>query len=147
MRPPILALATTLALAAPLAHATRPATPNEPVAGRDAKDVGKPMLTAREVMRDITPYIPEIRACYLTQAARAKKTATGQVSLELVIRPTGGIFALHVTAPGVKGAGLERCLRQRADAWRFAEAPGHTTAIVPFLFLKTNAPGAGPTGP
>ena len=140
-----LALVAVLGAAAS-AHAARPWTPDKPVAGRDAKDVGKPMLTAREVMRDVTAYIPEIRTCYLAASARAK-TATGQVMVELVIRPTGVVALVHATTPGLAGDAVERCLRRRSAAWRFAEAPGHTTAQIPFLFLKTHAPGAGPTGP
>ena len=142
MRNLAITLALALASTAPLASTARAEPRPSPARAPDER--GRAMLSAGEVMRDFAFWQPEVRACYLAHAAK-QRTATGRLSLELVIRPAGSVLTLAVTAPGVKGAALERCIEASAKDWHFAYAPGHTTAVIPLLFLRTRAPGAGPT--
>ena len=101
-------------------------------------------LSATEVMRYFdADYLPQVRDCYLQHAAR-QRTATGRLTLELVIRPVGTILMITVTAPGVKGTKLERCVRESSEEWHFPDRAGFTAVQIPITLVKTRAPGAGP---
>jgi hypothetical protein len=118
-------------LAAPVARARR----EDPDASLSAKDVAT----------SFAPYVPAVRTCYLTHARG--KAVDGTLRLELIIHPNGLIFRFGFAAPGVVGpplGKLDTCLRGLAPSWRFPERRGYTTAVLPFLFQRTNAPGAGP---
>ncbi len=109
-------------------------------------DVDRKTLAAEEVERYVAPYFPAIRTCYLTHAKAARK-ATGELRIELVIHRNGSIFQSTVATPGVVGAArkrLEACVRKEVTAWRFPVRKRFTTALVPYHFHKTTAPGAGP---
>ena len=98
-------------------------------------------LTAAELSRYIEPYVPEVRACYLTRVPA--RQGTGELRLELVVAPDGSVRRLGVVAPGVRGKKLEACVRAAAASWHFPVRPGHTTAAIPFYFQRTR----GNTGP
>lgn len=102
-------------------------------------------LSAAEVQRAFEPYVPEVRACYLNNARG--KTVDGTLRLELIVHPSGKIFRFGFAAPGVKPpwlGKLDACLRALTEAWQFPARKGYTTAVLPFLFQRTTAPGAGP---
>ncbi len=102
-------------------------------------------LTAKEITAAFTPYQPGVRTCYLANAKN--KEATGELRLELVIHRDGSIFRFGFMAPGVNKrwqARLDACLRERSRSWSFPVRRGFTSAVLPFVFLKTNAPNAGP---
>lgn len=102
-------------------------------------------LSAREVQTYFEPYVPAVRACYLEHAKG--KRVTGALRLELIIHHHGQVFRFGFAAPGVEKpqlAKLDTCLRALASTWRFPVRKGFTTAVLPFVFLKTTAPGAGP---
>jgi hypothetical protein len=102
-------------------------------------------LTAKEVARYFEPYVPGVRACYLTRTKG--KTVNGKLRLELIIHHAGHIFRFGFDAPGVDKptrAKLDKCLRGLVPSWRMPARKGFTTVVLPFLFLKTTAPGAGP---
>lgn len=129
-----------LALALPLGVA---------VAGEETKpggdDVDTPTLTAKEVARYFEPYAPAVRRCYIDHAR--SKTAEGTLRLELIIHSNGSIFKFGYAAPGVVAphlARLDRCLRKLPPTWRFPVRRGFTSAVIPFLFVRVHAPGAGP---
>lgn len=118
-----------------LLAATATARPDDPSA----------TLTAAEVQRYFAPYLPEIRGCYLA-SARAK-SATGELRLELIVHPNGSVYRFGFVAPGVRPphlGKLDSCLRALASSWHLVERKGFTTAVVPFFFQRTSAPGAGP---
>ncbi len=102
-------------------------------------------LTSAEVQTSFAPYLPEVRACYL---ANARGTGvTGVLRLELIIHPNGSVYRFGFAAPGVRGRSLARldgCLRALATSWHLPERKGFTSAVVPYLFQRTSAPGAGP---
>jgi hypothetical protein len=103
-------------------------------------------LTAKEIERYAAPYLPAIKACYL-EHARGLRSATGELSLRLVVYRDGGVVELSVEAPGVTGKrlrGLERCVRTQVAGWHFPPRSELTTAILPYYFLKLDLPGTGP---
>ena len=106
-------------------------------------DTEAPTLSAAEVQKYFAPYVAGVRACYVASALGAD----GTLRLELIIQPDGGVFRLAFTAGGVGGAArskLDACLRKRAASWHFPVRSRYTTAVLPFLFQETRAPGAGP---
>lgn len=128
-----------------LADAPAPSPP--PDAGSErVLDVDRKTLSAEEVERYVAPYFPAVRTCFLTHAKAARK-ATGELRIELVIHRDGSVFQSTVGTPGVVGAArkrLEACVRKQVTAWRFPVRKRFTTALVPYHFHKTTAPGAGP---
>jgi hypothetical protein len=101
------------------------------------------ILTQKEIETAIAPHVPAILACYKEHASKQKR-ATGEIQLEMLIRPEGTVHRLWVRARGVTGQGLNDCVKKLATTWRFPEKDGFTNAIVPFFFQKTNAKGTGP---
>jgi hypothetical protein len=111
-------------------------------AGPDASDR---TLSAREVQTYFAPYVPAVRECVI--AYGKGRHATGALRLELIIHHHGHVYRFGFAAPGVEKpwlGKLDTCLRGLAKTWRFPVRTGFTTAVLPFLFLKTSAPGAGP---
>jgi hypothetical protein len=102
-------------------------------------------LSAKEVAKYFAPYAPAVRACYLNNAK--SREATGVLRLELVIHHNGSVFRFGFAAPGVIKPWqprLDACLRKLAKTWRFPLRKGFTSAVLPFVFLRSNAPGSGP---
>lgn len=102
-------------------------------------------LSAKEVAAYFAPYVADVRGCYLSNAK--SKGATGDLRLELVIHHNGSIFRFGFASPGVISPWrprLDACLRRLSKTWKFPLRKGFTSAVLPFVFLKTNAPGAGP---
>jgi hypothetical protein len=102
-------------------------------------------LTAKEVQKYFEPYVPAVRSCYVASAH--SKSADGTLRLELIIHPSGSIFKFGFAAPGVEKpwlARLDACLRKLAASWHFPVRTRFTTVVLPFLFQRTAAPGAGP---
>jgi hypothetical protein len=112
------------------------------VAGPDDPDR---TLSARDVQTYFAPYVPGVRACFLANAKG--KHVSGVLRLELIIHHHGRIYRFGFVAPGVEKpwlAKLDTCLSALAKTWRFPVRKGFTSAVLPFVFLKTSAPGAGP---
>lgn len=109
-----------------------------------AESHGK-LLTAAEVQKSFAPYAPAVLRCYLTHAKN--REATGTLRLELIIHRDGSVFRFGFVAPGVRKPWLSRldgCLREKATTWRFPVRYGFTSAMLPFIYVKSNSPGAGP---
>jgi hypothetical protein len=104
-------------------------------------------LSARDIQTALAPYAADVRTCYATHVPDTAGAGSGALRLELTVEPAGRIARLKVSAPGVAEpavGNLDRCLRRRVAAWRLPARAGFTTAIVPFLFHRAAAPGAGP---
>ncbi len=102
-------------------------------------------LTAKDLATYFAPYVPEVRRCYVANAR--SKTADGTLRLELIVHPSGSIYKFGFAAPGVVSpwlVKLDACLRKLVPTWHFAVRTRFTTAVLPFMFIKTAAPGAGP---
>ncbi len=111
------------------------------------EDVDRPFLTASELARYGSPYVGDIRGCYLAHAT--SRTATGELRLSLIIAPGGHVFSLAITAPGVGKRALramDACIRAHAEGWQFPVRRGFTPAELPFLFVRAvRAPGPFPS--
>lgn len=98
-------------------------------------------LTAVEVNHYIQPYRNEIRSCYLASASG------GTLDLSLIIHRDGSVYQLTVVtrhlAPRAARR-IDRCIQKLSARWHFPVRRGFTTVTVPFRFVKTVAPGAGP---
>ncbi len=92
-------------------------------------------LSARDLTTYVEPYVPAIKACYLTHATGKKPT--GALRLELVIAPDGNVQKLVVVAPGVRGGKLAACVREASAAWHFPVRRGFTSGVIPFYFQRT----------
>jgi len=115
-----------------------------PAASAHREDPGA-TLSAVDVATYFAPNVPAVRGCYLTHARG--KAMDGTLRLELIIHPNGLVFRFGFAAPGVVAPALrklETCLRDLVPSWHFPERKGYTTAVLPFLFQRTQAPGAGP---
>jgi hypothetical protein len=102
-------------------------------------------LEAREVAAEVRPYAPEIERCYLDRLDDVR--LAGRLDLTFVIGRDGHIVSLHTTAPGLPSRTVERmasCIREAVDAVHFPARRNDTTAVVPYFFQHTNAPGGGP---
>jgi hypothetical protein len=102
-------------------------------------------LSAKDLQKYFEPYVPAVKACYLANARG--KTVDGTLRLELIVHPTGKILRFGFAAPGVTKPArgkLDGCLRKLVPSWSFPARKGFTSAVLPFLFLKTTAAGAGP---
>jgi len=102
-------------------------------------------LEAREVAAEVRPYAAEIERCYLDRLDDVHRA--GRLDLTFVIGRDGHIVSLHTAAPGLPSRTVERmaaCIREALEVVHFPERRNDTTAIVPYLFQHTNAPGGGP---
>ncbi len=103
-------------------------------------------MSADEVNHYALAYLPRVARCYHRYAAPERR-ATGDLQLYLVISRAGKVVYSEVTAPGVsmlRFAYLERCLKREVATWSFPVRTGFTNAVIPYYFLHTRAPNAGP---
>lgn len=120
-----------------------------PIAAAQAQgggDPDQPTLNASDLKKYFAPYIVGVKDCYV--ASSRGRTATNLLRLEIVIRPDGTVSRFAFKAPGVIGTSLrvlDGCLRSLSETWHFPVRRGFTTAVLPFQFQRTYAPGAGPT--
>lgn len=111
-----------------------------------ADNVEERGLTAEQIQRYASGYFPEIKACYL-EHGRKSRSATGELSLRLIVHRNGYVHEFALDAPGVRGRHLrklEGCVRMQVLGWHFPVRRDFTTAILPYYFLYLDVPGAGP---
>jgi hypothetical protein len=105
----------------------------------------EPFLAAREITAQVAPHRPEIQRCYLDHRTDVRRA--GHLDVTLVIARSGEVRALRIAAPGLPARAtraVQACIHELVAALRFPERRNDTTAIVPYYFQKTSAPGAGP---
>jgi hypothetical protein len=90
-------------------------------------------LSVPEVQKVVRENLPRIQYCYDKAAAEAD-TPTGEVSLHLEIEATGKVGSSHVTAPGVNGSALGKCLGKSIKRWRFPATNTPTIVDYPLVF-------------
>jgi len=106
------------------------------------KDV---FLAASEIAAAVRPYGPDIERCYLDRLDDVR--LAGRLDLTFVIGRDGYVVSLDASAPGLPARTVKRvsaCIREAVDAIHFPARRTDTTAIVPYLFQHTSAPGSGP---
>lgn len=137
---------TTLALCLLLPTIAWAHDPNAPSQGRTRDDLASRTLTSEQVAHYSGAYLPAVRACYVGNAATARR-ATGELELRIVVDRGGHVSQLDVEAPGVTGwrlRDLDACLRDEVMTWRFPLRRQSTTARVPYYFQQLRVPSAGP---
>jgi hypothetical protein len=102
-------------------------------------------LEASEVAAEVRPYAPDIERCYLDRLGDIHRA--GRLDLTFVIGRDGHVVSLDAAAPGLPSRTVHQvaaCIREAVDPIHFPARRADTTAIVPYLFQHTNAPGGGP---
>lgn len=102
-------------------------------------------LEVSEVAATMKPYGEDINRCYLDAAADVK--GAGKLEITLSIHRTGKLDAIDVATPGLpkKVAGrVATCVKSVVEKTAFPARRSPTTAIVPFFYQHTAAPGSGP---
>jgi len=140
------------AITAPIAAAGRTEPPGTSLTTGDLRLTGagrpshpQPFLEAREIAAEVHPYAPEIERCYLERLGDVRRA--GRLDLTLVIGRDGDVVSLAAAAPGLPARTarqVESCIREAVSALHFPERRSDTTAVVPYYFQHTYAPGAGP---
>ena len=110
-------------------------------------------LAAAETGKDLGPH--DVRAelgaidaaigqCYV---AAVGEGVGGQLEVMLTIHRKGIVDAIDVRAPGVGAkafAKIETCVRAQLDGFVFPARKAGVTAVLPYVWQKTTAVGAGP---
>jgi hypothetical protein len=105
----------------------------------------EPALTASDVFALVAPHGPEIERCYMDAVGESRRG--GRLDLRFVIARDGEVLALHAAAstlPARMLRNVETCIRSEVQAVRFPERRNDTTAVVPYVFQRTEAPNSGP---
>lgn len=137
---------TTIVLSLLLSTVAWAHDPNAPSSGRTRDDLATRTLTSEQVAHYAGGYLPAIRACYVANAATARRS-TGELELEIVIDRGGHVSQLTTRAPGVTGwrlLDLDNCIRDEVMTWRFPIRRQSTTAVLPYYFQQIRIPSAGP---
>ncbi len=102
-------------------------------------------LEASEVAAEVRPYAPDIERCYLDRLGDVRRA--GKLDVMFVIGRDGYVVSLAAAAPGLPARTVRpvtACIREAVDPIHFPARRSDTTAIVPYYFQHTNAPGGGP---
>jgi len=102
-------------------------------------------LEASEIAAEVRPYAPDIERCYLDRLGDVRRA--GRLDLTFVIGRDGHVVSLDAAAPGLPTRTVHQvaaCIREAVEPIHFPARRADTTAIVPYLFQYTNAPGGGP---
>lgn len=102
-------------------------------------------LDASEVAAQMRYYTTDINGCYLASARQVK--GAGKLEIKLEIHRTGNIDSIDVKTPGLPPAVSKKiasCVTAIITDTAFPERKAPTTAIVPFFYQHTAAPGSGP---
>jgi hypothetical protein len=103
------------------------------------------VLEASEVAAEVRPYAPDIERCYTDRLDDIRHA--GRLALTFVIGRDGHVVSLDAAAPGLPTRTVHQmaaCIREVVDPIHFPARRADTTAVVPYLFQHTNAPGGGP---
>lgn len=100
-------------------------------------------LTAEQVQHYAGAYLRTVRDCYAA-SAQDVRSATGEMTLQLIVLRGGGAIVERLDAPGIFGkrlGALTSCVRQEVDRWHFPIARNDTVAIIPYVFHKVREAG------
>lgn len=105
----------------------------------------EPFLTAGEITAPVAPHVPDIERCYLDRLGDSRHG--GHLELTLVIARDGSVVSVKAAASGLPAKTahkVEACIREIVETVQFPSRRSDTTAVVPYVFHKTDAPNAGP---
>ncbi len=100
-------------------------------------------LPAPELSAAVSPWIPQVRACWLRHAT-AKARRDGRLRIELTVDPVGMVWQHRMLYAGRRSRPLDRCLGNVMADLRFPMRRGYTMAAIPFMFRASAGPGSGP---
>ncbi|HWU91329.1 MAG TPA: hypothetical protein VN253_28880 [Kofleriaceae bacterium] len=99
-------------------------------------------LSLVDIDARVKPVSSEIGQCYLDATTRG-----GQLLVQLEIHRRGTLDAVTVQAPGLPAQvsrKIEACVRAAVASLEFPARRTSTTAVLPYVFQRTDAPNAGP---
>jgi outer membrane biosynthesis protein TonB len=102
-------------------------------------------LSQTDIDARVRPVSAGISKCYVDATASAR--AGGELRVELAIHRRGKLDGVSVSAPGLPATvahRIEACVRNLVAPLEFPARRTGTTAVLPFYFQRTDAPGAGP---
>jgi hypothetical protein len=102
-------------------------------------------LSASDVAALVAPHAPRIERCYLDAVGAVRRTA--QLDVMFVIARQGKLLSVDIGAPTASPHAVHAmatCIRAAVDDLQFPERRNDTTAIIPYVFQRTEAPNAGP---
>jgi hypothetical protein len=132
-----------LSVAAPLIELGVAAAP--PVGHGAGARPKQPFLDAHEVTALVTPHALAIERCYLGEIGALARTT--RLDLTLVIARDGHVLSAGTAATGLPvrvARKVSGCVRELLDGVQFPARRNDTTAVVPYVFQKTDAPSTGP---
>lgn len=149
----VLAAAATPALAQPASTVVAALQPERPATSAHRAVAGElgfaaprtrapAFLEADDIGPVVAPIAQDIERCYVGKLGRA-----GHLDLTLVIGHDGELITLRATAKGLSmeaARKVEACAGVSLAQLRFPARRNDTTAVVPYYFQRTQAPGAGP---
>lgn len=109
------------------------------IASAQGKDLGP-----NDVRAELKGIDTAIGQCYVDAVGEG---AGGTLDVMLVIHRKGIIDAIDVRAPGVGAkafAKIDACVRAQLDGFVFPARKVGVTAVLPYVWQKTTAAGAGP---
>lgn len=102
-------------------------------------------LSSSEVAAQMRFYDADINTCYAAVAATAR--GTGELQITLSIHRTGQLDGIDIATAGLPARAakqLASCVRGVVEGTAFPARKAPTTAVVPYRWQKTVAPGGGP---
>jgi hypothetical protein len=102
-------------------------------------------LSSAAVTEEVNAVYPELRRCYVDLAGDVR--GAGHLDVTLGIARHGSVFSVEVATPNLPrwlAKKIDTCVRTAVADLRFPVSRRDTTAVVPFFFQRTWAPGAGP---
>lgn len=99
-------------------------------------------LSLVDIDAQVKPVSSEIGKCYLDATPRG-----GQLVVQLAIHRRGTLDSVTVSTPGLPAKvarQIEACVRTVVAPLEFPARRTPTTAVVPYVFQRTDAPHAGP---
>lgn len=110
-----------------------------------ARERKEAFLTTRDIASEVDRYEPAVQRCYLSGVGPSGRA--GRLELMLIIGHEGGVVSLDAAAPDLGARAtlaVRGCILDAIGGLRFPERRNDTTAILPYYFQRTVAPGAGP---
>jgi len=101
-------------------------------------------LSQAEIDARLKPVSAEISRCYHEATGGAHG---GKLVVELGIHRRGSLDTVAVQTPGLPAKlarKVEACVRDIVEPLEFPARRTSTSAVIPFLFHRAEAPGAGP---
>ena len=134
MRISWLSIAVVVASAGTASAEHRSATERAPATERT--------LSLADIDARVKPVSSELGRCYLDATPRG-----GQLLVQLAIHRRGSLDAVTVSTPGLPAKvtrQIEACVRGIVAPLEFPARRAPTTAVLPYVFQRTDAPNAGP---